>query len=490
MQLALRPAASCPEPQMALAHTAPRPNKLLLASVAMVGAGAMAVTPVAPSVSDIQQRAYEMTADANPILANPVAVWEDNFANAFTNFEALAASLTDQPFPILSQIIENLSTYADTIIGAPAPADAPPRQRGTGILGAIQGIERTGTLFETRLAAAQEYLASGDITAAWAEIESALLIGYENIGIPLLAPLSIPGDMLQNAADVWDSLFTRGNAVAITRGLLAPPITLSFALANIAETVSKAVENGDYEAALTALVNAPGIATGAFLNGYRPVLTYDEDGNPLTYATEAFQGVFSPLGTIDQFLVRLPRAIAAALAPPVTASTASTAKVVTLDLPAGEEATEPALAAIEAADSATAGKAGLVNVEVVADEKVPAAEAPVTAGDVVLEEGAEVAPAKDVKDVRDPFKAVSDQVAAAVKNAQDGFKNAVTGGRHASNKEATKSESDSTPKHAKDSESDSEKADSKTDAKADSKADPKSDATSDSGSSAKSGAAE
>jgi hypothetical protein len=459
-----------------------------MASVAMIGAGAMAVTPVAQNVSaEIQQRsmAVALTADPNPILENPAEVWVNNFTNAFTNFEALAASISDQPFPILSQIIDNLSAYADTIVGAPAPADAPPRQRGTGILGAIQGVERNLTLFETRLADAQAYLAAGEITAAWAEIESALLIGYENVGIPLLAPLSIPGDMLQNAADVWDSLFTRGNAVAITRGLLAPPITLSFALANIAETVSIAVENGDVEAALTALVNAPGIATGAFLNGYRPVLTYDEDGNPLTYATEAFQGVFSPLGTIDQFLVRLPRAIAAALAPPATASSA---KVVTLDLPKGEESAEPALAAIEAADSASADKAGLVDVKIIADK--PAVEVPVTEGDVIVEEGTGTVPADEVKPARvNPFKAVQDGVAAAVKDAQDGFKNALTG-RHASNKEATESKSDSSPKHAKDDDSAKDaKAETKSDSQSDTKADSKAESKADSKDSAKSGAA-
>lgn len=484
MQLALRPATSCPEPQAAPAYSSPRPNKLLLAGVAMVGAGAMAVTPVAPTVSDLQQRAFHMTAAANPILDNPVAVWQQNFAGAFSNFEYLAQALTAQPLPILTQIVENLSGYADTIIGKTA-AEAGTR-RGTGIVGAVEGVERSVTLFQTRLAEAQKYLANGDITAAWAEIESALLIGYENIGMPLLAPLSIPGDILSGAANVFDSLFARGNAVAVTRGLLAPPITLSFAIANIAETVVKAVERGDYEAALTAVVNAPGIAAGAFFNGYRPVLTYDEDGNPLTYATEAFQGVFSPLGTIDQFFVRLPQAIAAALAPPVTPSAA---RVVTLDLNQDEVGAEPAVAALKSADAAVAGKGGDVDVKILpatpAAIEAPVVEAPVAgedaAGeDVVVEEG-EAVPATVKKTAVNPFKAVQDGVAAAVKDAQDNFTKVVTGGRHASNKEATETNSDATPKHAKDDDSAKDTtSESKSDAKADSKSDSK-----DSGSSAK-----
>ena len=311
------------------------------------------------------------------------------------------------------------------------------------MVGAAEGVQNTIALFETRLEAAQGYLASGDITAAWGEIESALLIGLENVGMPLLSPLAIPGDMIQNLADVYDSLVTRGTSVAITRGLLAPPITASFALANVAEVAVKKLQIGDYEGALTAVVNGPAIVTGAFLNGYKPALTYDDEGNPLTYATESFQGVLTPRhpnptdpagtpngqgGSIDQFFVTLPRAIATALKPTTTTAAAATAsgssaKLVSVDVV--EEA--------PAADTTTTTE----EVKEVTDDAATTTSTTKTKKSSFAEKAAERAEAraKKAKDTRD-------NLTAAVRNVSDNIKKAVSGGK-TGDKESTSSTSES-----------------------------------------------
>jgi len=358
---ALRSDTFGPELKSGDAKPASGVNKFLMASVVAVAAGAVAVTPVSPvtsAMSAVSDRVVELAADANPLLADPLTIWQNDIAGTIAAVSALAATYEANPAPILSQLIINQQAYLKQIIGAAA---APGQRRGTGILGSIEGIQKTITNFQdVRIPDSIAYFLAGQLTASWAEIEAGALIGLENIGQPLLTLLTPTGDILQNVADVYDALVTRGAASGLTRALLAPPITLSFALANAAETITSAVNRGDFESAITAAINAPGFAVGAFLNGYRPVLTYDADGNPLTYATEAFQGIFSKNGTVDQLLNVIPKAIQTALKPTVTTTAAvvaspaiSTAKTVTLDVPAAVEAAP----AVEADDTtATAGK--------------------------------------------------------------------------------------------------------------------------------------
>jgi hypothetical protein len=298
-------------------------------------------------------------------------------------------------------------------------------------------VEKSWVSLQTRLADAAAYLAAGQLTAAYAELESWALVALENIGQPLLTLLTPPGEILQNVADVWDSLVTRGQAVGITRGLLAPPITLSFALANSAETINSAVGRGDLEAALVAAINTPGIAVGAFFNGYRPVLTYDADGNPLTYATEAFQGVFSKSGTIDQIFNIIPKAIQTALKPTVvvppvvttpvttpaiTSTSVSTAQTVTLDVPAAVTA--------KTVDTST--------------------ETDTTGSTKSL------ADSVSIRKALKPAKAAASDEATSDADSDSTPKKKTAGPRHAK-KDAASSASDAAPKHAKaDSGSDSE----------------------------------
>lgn len=299
-----------------------------------------------------------------------------------------------------------------------------------GLLGSYEGIQKTITNFtDVRIPDAISYFEAGQLTAAWAEIEAGALIGLENIGQPLLTPA---GDMLQNAADVYDALVTRGQASGITRGLLGPPITLSFALANAVETINSAVARGDFEAAVVAAINTPAIAVGAFFNGYRPVLTYDADGNPLTYASEAFQGVFSPRGTVDQFVNIIPKAIQTALKPTVVATPAITststtsAATVTLDVPA----------------AVTSKVADTAEVEAITTKATPSTKKLGSLADAFN-------PTKAIKALTGGLDADASDDSTPTKKA--------TGPRHASKKAAAASASDSAPKHAKaDSGSDSE----------------------------------
>lgn len=356
---------------LAVGGAAPRANRFAVASAAMLCASAVAVAPMSSMVTatEIQHRAVQLTATANPVLENPLVIWQNNFANTFTNVKTLFSAVGSQPLPVLNQMIANSKDYLDAIVGAKA---APGQRHGTGILGSLEGLERTATNLPVRLQAAGEFIKQGQFTEALVELNTWALVALENIGQPLLSILTIPGDIMAAVGRVYDSLITRGTASNVTRGLLVPGITAAFAIANVADTIYTAVKEGNLKDAFTAVVNAPGIVAGAFINGYRPYFGRDADGNPI-YATEDFQGLLSPRGTIDQFLVRLPQAIAAALKPPAdtTAVTTvpSTATLVAVDTVSanekdsaatksedGDDAPESSSGAVAADDDETANE--------------------------------------------------------------------------------------------------------------------------------------
>ncbi|BCI54089.1 hypothetical protein NIIDNTM18_33670 [Mycolicibacterium litorale] len=503
VQLALRSAASCPEPQTALADCAPRPNKLLLASVAMIGAGAMAVTPVAPTVAELQQRAVALTAAPVAVTESPAAVYGNLLSSAFANVTELGGILAENPFPIVGQILENQAGYAESILNGFASLPESFDAFWTGRNGEVRLQNAVNNIREGNFADAYDELNRFNIYSltVFAPLYNLLLSAEPSPRVPE-GRIGIPEQIALNVADVVRAVFNQGSVVSgSTQSLLGPFIGVNFELALAAEAIKDAVDAGDFAGAATALVNTPGTVLNAFLNGY---VNPECEG---AACDDVFPGLLNSTSPIVDFVVRIPNAIAEALKPNVPAAPSTDAGTTTLALDVSESPEEPALAAIDAADSATSEKAGLVDVEVVADTTVPAAEAPVTEGDVVVEEGTEELPAEAVP--ANPVKAISDGVAAAVEDAREGVVNAVTGGRHGSGEESTTSGSESSPKHAEDdAESNSanddaasdaksdnaseDKSDTKSDPKSEAKSDVKSDAKSDSksGSDAKSGGAE
>ncbi|PQM45055.1 hypothetical protein C1Y40_04781 [Mycobacterium talmoniae] len=89
----------------------------LTAGVALVGASMIAVTPVAaPLVTEVQQRAVELT--AAPVINDPSTDWLEIFTKALGNVGQIGTAWAEHPFPILQQVIDNQIGYAETIGGA------------------------------------------------------------------------------------------------------------------------------------------------------------------------------------------------------------------------------------------------------------------------------------------------------------------------------------------------------------------------------------
>src|SRR5690242_656437 len=87
----------------------------LLAGVALVGAGAIAVGPIQPLPPDVQVPA--MPSSAVPVelnaLVNPIELWANVISKTVTNVGGIAETVLANPAPILGKIAENGLISAD-----------------------------------------------------------------------------------------------------------------------------------------------------------------------------------------------------------------------------------------------------------------------------------------------------------------------------------------------------------------------------------------
>jgi hypothetical protein len=457
VQLALASDSSGADFSPGPSPAARRMSKFLLAGAAVVGVGAIASQPVTqniPAIQELQARAVQLVAN---VTDDPATVYAGLFTNTFNNIEALGTAYGATPFPLLSQIVENQEGYAAKF--------------GT-------AFESAGTAFQTwwesgtresfpgqeLLANVQAALAAGDFNTAYDNFNKLVLFGIQNTVLPILTgsifssttTAGIPQQIAQNFADALGATLTTGTlAFGAFQSVFAPTSGAAFEASRAIGAVTTALKAGDVETALTGLVNTPGVVADAFLNGF----DYD-DGD----TREAWSGLFSPTGTgtrpasggpLQQFLITIPKKIAAAIDNTPTQA-AAVPGMTALGAP-----TELASTDIAKTDIASTGR----TLKLALTPKVPAAKVAKTpaADKLTADEatGDTVVATKPVKKPRsltkatngtNAIKAAGDGVAAAVKNVNDGLKKATAGGRHASNKDASTA-SDSKPKHAKASDS-------------------------------------
>ncbi|WP_319448811.1 MULTISPECIES: hypothetical protein [unclassified Mycobacterium] len=470
MQLALASDPSGADFSPGPSPAARRMSKFLLAGAAVVGVGAIASQPVTqniPAIQELQARAVQLVAN---VTDDPSTVYAGLFNNTLNNLEALGTAYSATPFPLLSQIVENQEGYAAKFGTAFESA-------GT----AFQTWWETGTREsapgQTLLANVQAALEAGDFNTAYDNFNKLVLFGIQNTVLPILTgsifssatTAGIPQQIAQNFADALGVTLTTGTVgFGAFQSIFAPTSGAAFEASRAIGAVTTALQAGDVETALTGLVNTPGVVADAFLNGF----DYD-DGD----TREAWSGLFSPTGTgtrpasggpLQQFLITIPKKIAAAIDNTPEAVTPSgitlgaSTDLASTDIAKTDIAkTDIAKTDIAKTDIASTGRtltlALTPKVPTAKVAKTPAADK-LTAGEAT---GDTVVATKPIKKPRsltkatngtNAVKAASDGVSAAVKNVSDGLKKAAAGGRHASNKPASTA-SDSKPKHAKASDS-------------------------------------
>lgn len=315
------------------------------AGVALVGAGVIAVSPLAPPPATTSTHMYTapVTLSASASFVDPIAYWGDVLELTGTKLSAIFNEASASPFPVLSQVIENQTRYANTI--------------GTALATTAQKLEVYFTSdavgdFNWATAQAWELLAQGDVAGATSAISGSIT----RLGVaayPLLPMLAIPYQMGQNAANILKALSQQGSDYGITAkvgfGLLGAAQQAAGALANTVQTVIDATETGDPISIASAIVNSPAQFTDTWLNG--PVIVLPNGKKVrgagfLNLSSYQYGLNWNPISA----LIFVPRAIAAAIAPPSTApattaqldSSSATSKV---KVPAESSTAEDASAA-------------------------------------------------------------------------------------------------------------------------------------------------
>jgi|SRR5271165_132179 len=283
-------------------HAAVRPYAT--AGVALVGASVIAVTPIAPPLTD--GRVHNPLTQLTAMVANPFQAYVQVFQEASLNLQAILSTAAASPTPILTQILSNqfatlqfllasLPTTAGGLFTAPtttALANDPGALQA--LLAAIQTA--LGQVFTALTTTVPPLLqaAFGDLTSANVEgaINNVLLAGLAAL-FPLaglLGPITaVIAQPLQNLATAIGSLGPIGEILAnplqnvvnvlniptndpletelIFAGLIGPLIEGPAAVGTAIQGVINAIGAGNPLAVLGAVIDAPAVLLGGVLNG-------------------------------------------------------------------------------------------------------------------------------------------------------------------------------------------------------------------------------
>jgi hypothetical protein len=368
----------------------------LTAGMTLVGAGAIAMSPIAPSlptalhVPTIQQAAVDLAA-----AAGPLETWVQVLTQAFDNTSAIGQQVIADPAPILAQIITNQLANAAVLNHATKET--------------VDGLVAFGQGLATSLPIALGQIAAGNITGAEATLLDPLLGQLLTVLQGPIDAYTVVSNTAQNVANIVGAV----TGLVLTEGLAitGPVWSTANALTDTAQSVVNESATGDLGAIVNTMLTAPAVVTGAFLNGY---------GNgPLGFAAGGLLTPSdNPLGSLGEgpiaALLDFRDTIAAALKP----------------LPAPPQA--QALKAIEAkptiASTTVALSTGSAAAAAPADDSPAATTEPVKAAAVKADgDTATAAPAATDGSVKGKHRA---QTSNPVKKLGDNIKKAVGGSGH------------------------------------------------------------
>lgn len=439
-------------------------NKFLMGSVAVLGAGAIAVNPVAtsPTLLEAQHRAVQLVAD---VTGSPAEVYQGILTDTVSNLTALGENWTANPFPLLSQIVANQTGYAEQI--GTAIQSIPAVLQNWYENG--KGESKPGAEY---LANAQAAIEAGDFNAAYDNINRFMLFGLQNLAAPLTGIFlsstdrqtgeyhaGIPEQMAQNFADAVAVVFSSSTMLTgAFQSVFAPLSGAAWEASRAGEAISTALAAGDAQGAVTALVNTPGVILNAIVNGF----DY-QDGDSTAPWAGLLTGCIGKTGrcgsgALEQLLITIPTKIATAIANPTTTGSLTTASLLSttslVNTPAPADTAESSGAAETVETATTPAPAAAPSTGSTA--KAAVATTTVAASTDAESDTANTKPATGTKS-KPTGKTASDRLNATVKNLTDKVKGATskptksdTGAAASStaSDKATKSDS-STGKHAK-----------------------------------------
>lgn len=377
----------------------------LAAGVALFGASAIAMSPVAPPMPDIAVPAVSSAAVSLSAATDPIQAYADLFANTIANVSALIGTEVTDPAPVLLQVITNQLTTAGSLFTA--------LQGSATALGNALDPSNPWSI-PSLLQASLTDLLAGNINGAVSNLWSAFLTPVAGAVLPLLEPaINAIRQPVQNLANV----LSNPAIVALPAlGLLNVAYRTVTVAGNVGQDIVDSATAGDALGVVNAMLGGPAVVADAFLNG-------DALGG----------GVFGPSLGLLSTLRQARELIAAAITPPAAdaartaadATLTSAAKVVTLDVSpkAAVVSPAPAAAPVEAAPVVTAP----AETETAAGDSA-ATKSPSSVSTPVVKDSLKAEPGKALSTNRSgSAKQVREGLQGSVKSVTDGLKKATEG---------------------------------------------------------------
>jgi hypothetical protein len=320
-------------------------KRVLVAALAAVGAGLMAVNPGAPTLPEIQHRAVQLTAGELD--------WSQVVAESETNLQTLEGEAATASSDLSSALNTEFGGFGTQITSDFADAETGVQQAISGgwygdddgfVFGLFPGsltdpdtgVTETGSTLQEISTA----LDQGNLFNAFAYFDTFTLEAFDHVVQPLIEPLltdtndsgvtmlPVPGELLQLATNVYDQLFSYDNVVTLGNAGLSPELSAVFALTSDLDTIGTEFSSGDSTQGLSDLSNLSSDVTGALLNGF--VQT-----NPVDGSSEPFTGLLNTGSVLYELLVDGPTQLATALGESTASASAESVSTALPDLLSG-----------------------------------------------------------------------------------------------------------------------------------------------------------
>jgi hypothetical protein len=298
-----------------------RANRLLIAGIALAGAGLIVVNPVAPTLPNVQHRAVQLTAGEQD-LTQVLATAQDNL----TTLESEAATANSD---LSSAISTELSGFETQISTALTGAETGLQNSidggwfgdddgfvfglfGGSVTDPDTGVTETGSTLQEITTA----LDQGNLLNAFSYFDTWSLETVDHTLFPLLSPLvtefnddtgvttlSIPDQLLQTFTNEYTSVVSYSDLKALLNAVSSPELSVAFGLSADLDGIATDVSSGNIDQALTDIGNLPSDLTGDLLNGWT---------DPVA-GSEAFTGLLNGGSLLEELLVTLPEQFVTAL---------------------------------------------------------------------------------------------------------------------------------------------------------------------------------
>src|SRR5262245_41734246 len=225
------------------------------AGIALVGAGAIALSPISPVVpSEIHLPSVHLSIPVELAAAvDPIQAYLDLVSNTVSNLSAQGQTFLEDPAPILQQILTNQAANFGELGSA--------LQAAGGEL-----ADNLAAIVPEQLEQARANLAADNIVGAGQNLVNIIVQPVLPVAFTLLPALQdFISQPVANMLAVTQQFTTIGALVGI--GLLEPIVTTIQSSTQAIQNVVDAVGAGDVVGVISAIVAAPAIVVNGFLNG-------------------------------------------------------------------------------------------------------------------------------------------------------------------------------------------------------------------------------